>query len=292
MTASSCLHRASLATLACLALLGAAPAHALGRLADIQVIDRDSGETLPILRHRGEYWVAGRPGARYSVSVRNTQAGRVMGVVAVDGVNVVSGETAGWQQTGYVLSPWQRYDIAGWRKSDSEIAAFRFTAQSASYAARTGRPYNVGVIGVAVFREKEASAAVAEPVAPNWRDRRELSEAERDQLARSAAPASPSSESAAAGFGGAANATADAAAQGKRAAPAAAPRLGTGHGEREWDQVAHTRFERRSPQPDEVIRIRYDSRENLVAMGVLPPEPAPGWPEAFPGSRRYVPDPQ
>ena len=30
-------------------------------------------------------------------------------------------------------------------------------------------------------------------------------------------------------------------------------------------------FERDSSQPAEVITIRYDRRENLVAMGVLPP---------------------
>jgi hypothetical protein len=49
--------------------------------------------------------------------------------------------------------PGQLIDIGGWRKSMSEVAAFVFTALPESYAARTGRPGNVGVIGVAVFRE-------------------------------------------------------------------------------------------------------------------------------------------
>ena len=46
-------------------------------------------------------------------------------------------------------------------------------------------------------------------------------------------------------------------------------------------------------RPDDLIRIRYDSHENLVALGVIPgAAPAPR-PEAFPGSpvSRYVPDP-
>jgi hypothetical protein len=49
--------------------------------------------------------------------------------------------------------------------------------------------------------------------------------------------------------------------------------------------------------PDEVVRIRYDSRENLVAAGVIPMPPPPRWPRpagpsAFPGSDAgYVPDP-
>jgi hypothetical protein len=79
----------------------------------------------------------------------------------------------------------------------------------------------------------------------------------------------------------------------KRAAPQAAPKLGTGHGERESSYVSHTEFERERTTPNEVIRIRYDSRENLVAMGVIPqyraPQPSP---RAFPDSPvGYVPDP-
>ena len=70
-------------------------------------------------------------------------------------------------------------------------------------------------------------------------------------------------------------------------------KLGTGHGEREWSQVSHTAFERAQSTPNETIRIRYDSHENLVALGVIPgATPAPR-PDAFPGSpvSRYVPDP-
>ena len=76
-----------------------------------------------------------------------------------------------------------------------------------------------------------------------------------------------------------------------RAAPA--PRLGTGHGEREGSRVVHTTFERRSRQPDELIRIRYDSAENLVALGVIPGAAPPPRPNPFPKSpvSRYVPDP-
>jgi hypothetical protein len=298
------LRRLTLPALAAIALLGAMPAHAVGRLADIQLIDRDSGETLPVYQRRGEYWVAGRPGTRYAVSVRNPLRGRIMGVVSVDGVNVVSGQTAAWSQTGYVLGPWQQYDITGWRKTDNEVAAFHFTTLPSSYAARTGRPAHVGVIGVALFGEKlEAPAVVPlpEPVYPSWRDRRELSEAERSQLERSAPPAAPASAAnesfasgAASGKSSAADAGASGQAEDRRPAPAtAAPRLGTGHGQREHDAISHTRFERRSSQPDELIRIRYDSRENLIAMGILPPDLVSQRPQPFPGSRspRYVPDP-
>lgn len=291
------LRRLALPAFAALTLFSALPAHALGRLSDIQVIDRDSGETLPVYQHRGEHWVAGRPGARYAVALRNATHGRVLGVVSVDGVNVVSGETTAWHQTGYVLSPGQRYEITGWRKSDAEVAAFHFTAAPASYAARTGRPAQVGVIGVAVFREKAAPPPVIapqpEPYSQSYPSRERLSDAESaaDFKGRAEAAGAPAPAASA----DSANAMArEAAPASRRMAPASpAPRLGTGHGEREGSWLGHTSFERRGERPDELIRIRYDSRENLIAMGILPTTTVPPRPNPFPGAPHpgYAPDP-
>lgn len=292
------LRRLALPAFAALTLFSALPAHALGRLSDIQVIDRDSGETLPVYQHRGEHWVAGRPGARYAVALRNATHGRVLGVVSVDGVNVVSGETAAWHQTGYVLSPGQRYEITGWRKSDAEVAAFHFTAAPASYAARTGRPAQVGVIGVAVFREKTpppviAPPSIPEPYSQSYPSRERLSDAEsvtsfKNRAEAAGASADSSSDSSASAM------AREAAPASRRMAPASpAPRLGTGHGEREGSWVGHTTFERRGERPDELIRIRYDSRENLIAMGILPTTTVPPRPNPFPGAPHpgYAPDP-
>jgi len=73
-----------------------------------------------------------------------------------------------------------------------------------------------------------------------------------------------------------------------------APKLGTGHGEREVSYVNHTEFARLQPQPNEVIRIRYDSFDNLVAMGIVA-RPHPTLPAGNPfpasGAEQYVPDP-
>jgi hypothetical protein len=134
-------------------------AHVIGGLAHITVVDRASGATLPADVYRGEYWVAGSQGARYAISVRNRLGERVLAVTSVDGVNMLSGETASWDQTGYVFGSHSQYQITGWRKSSSEAAAFEFSAAGDSHAGRTGRPENVGVIGVALLREK-----VREPV--------------------------------------------------------------------------------------------------------------------------------
>lgn len=248
-------------------------------LLDVDVVDRTNGQTLPVYWYGGERWIAGTPGHRYSIVLRNRSGGRVLGVLAVDGVNAVSGETAAWDQTGYVLNPGQGGDIRGWRKSTDRIAAFEFTALSNSYAARTGRPANVGVIGVAVFREQVRGELL--PTAPlSSRDKSTADMASAEPPARAAAPSAAPAERA----------------QGPSETREMArneSRIGTGHGRSETSRVSYTDFERARAEPDEVITLRYDSRENLIAMGVLPRVvPQPGVPRPFPNSELgFVPDP-
>jgi hypothetical protein len=135
-------------------LVTSACAHAHGGLADLSVYDRTEGRRLPVYWHEGRAYIAGKPGNEYQVTLRSRQAQDVLAVVSVDGVNVITGQTADPSQSGYVLSPRGGVDILGWRKSLSQTAAFYFTTLPDSYAARTGRPDNVGVIGVALFRRK------------------------------------------------------------------------------------------------------------------------------------------
>ena len=122
--------------------------------ASVEIVDRTEGRVLPVYSFAGQRYVVGNPGNEYAIRVRNTGGERVLAVMSVDGVNVITGDTASPSQSGYVISPNESYDIAGWRKSMSRTAAFYFTSLANSYAARTGRPDNVGVIGVAIFRER------------------------------------------------------------------------------------------------------------------------------------------
>ena len=243
------------------------PAHAVGSLIDVQVMDRASGETLPMYWHNGRWWVPGTPGARYAVALSNRTGARTLAVVSVDGVNVVSGESAAPDQTGYVLNRGQFAQITGWRKDMTRVAAFEFTALDQSYAARTGRPDNIGVIGVAVFRER------ARPSTPPPAVLRQ--ESSRD------AGAAPAAE---------ANAAASDAARGRSdEAQSKEQRLGTGHGRNERAPTSYTDFARAQSTPDELIAIHYDSRDNLLAMGVIPrPRPMPN---PFPATAGFVPDP-
>ena len=288
-------------------------AGAIGGIADITVYDRIENRTLPIHQHNGRYYVVGKPGNEYQIRVANRGRQEILSVVSVDGVNAVSGETANWSQTGYVLGNYQAFDIRGWRKSTDRIAAFYFTEHQNSYAARTGRPNNVGVIGVAVFRKKyEPPVRIEPPVPPvrRWpRSRSEspfpstlgdgMSSSAPADATRSAEGASADSRSAPAQAQADAQPGASAGAMEGRAsgsamarAPQKSTTLGTGHGRSEESQVTYTSFERASTAPAEVISIHYDTYENLLAQGVIyqPPVYARPTPVPFPG--QFVPDPR
>src|SRR5688572_20410804 len=131
-------------------LLAAGQALAHGGLADVSVYDRTEGRRLPVHWHEGRAYVAGKPGNEYRVTLRNRLHEDLLAVVSVDGVNVITGQTAHPSQSGYVLAAQATMDIQGWRRSLSQTAAFYFTALPDSYAARTGRPHDLGAIGVAL----------------------------------------------------------------------------------------------------------------------------------------------
>lgn len=136
-----------------------------GRLADVSVYDRSEGRWLQVYRHDGRVYVEGKPGHEYQIRLANRLREDLLAVISVDGVNVITGQTASPSQSGYVVSPRGSLDVQGWRRSLSQTAAFYFTALPDSYAARTGRPDDVGVIGVALFRRKQEPRSAA-PIAP------------------------------------------------------------------------------------------------------------------------------
>ena len=149
---------------AAVTLLACAPAFAQ-RLADVSVYDRSEGRWLQVYRHEGRTYVVGKPGHEYQIRVTNRLREDLLAVVSVDGVNVITGESAHPAQSGYVVSPHGSVEIQGWRKSLSQTAAFYFTSLPDSYAARTGRPEDAGVIGIALFRRK-AAAPISDAPAP------------------------------------------------------------------------------------------------------------------------------
>jgi hypothetical protein len=254
-----------------LAILPMLPAIAqAGWLADVEVYDRTAGRVLPVHEHAGRLYVAGEPRHQYELRIRNRSGARVLAVTSVDGVNVVSGQTAAEHQSGYVVEGHDSVRIDGWRKSLDEVATFYFTRLASSYAARTGRPHDVGVIGVALFRERSPCCY------PHFHEELATDEA------RSATPAPEANRQARGATSGADIE------QGRRKSES---KLGTGHGHRESSPAQYVDFQRATTTPDETIVIYYDSRKNLLSQGVLLERPHLSYrrPQPFPNG--FVPDP-
>jgi hypothetical protein len=292
MTFKARLRRHAALGLTLLALTGPAAAQT-NSLVDINVVNRDTGQILRTWHHQGRLYVAGDPGTRYGLRFTNHTGQRVLAVVSVDGVNIITGDTANYSERGYVLSPWQTIDVNGWRKSETTIADFQFAPLSASYAARTGRPGDVGVIGMAVFEERRPlpprsldsdmvrsmpdiarGAPMAVPAPPALTGPMAAPPAEM----RSPAPAA-ASRFASGVTAGSSTARAD-------------EKLGTGHGASEWSMINTVNFVRATNAPQAVTSIEYDTWDHLAAIGVIPADMG-HHPRAFPGEPRlsYVPDP-
>jgi hypothetical protein len=287
---------------------------------DMEVVDRETGQPLRIWHHHGRTFIAGELGDRYSLRLTNHTEGRVLVVLSVDGVNVLTGETAGYDQRGYVFDAHQSYAVTGWRKSDDEVAAFTFAPLTKSYAALTGRPSDVGVIGMAVFKEQPVIQVPAQttrapvtqpllvlpapaPPAPPAIQPRPVGPPPAGIVAPMM-PIPPSPHPALA-------TPPQAAPPAARVASASPPpslsarsvkgvpkipddaKLGTAHGPREWSHINIVTFVRATASPLTVRQIEYDTFEHLVANGVIPrntnhpPRPFP----AKADREGYVPDP-
>jgi len=119
----------------------------------IRVVD-DRGSPLPTFAAGGRSYVMGHDGARYSLRIENQTGARFEAVATVDGLDVIDGQPGSFEKRGYLVAPWSTVEIDGFRRSEDEVAAFRFGRVKDSYAAKRGNDRNVGVIGVAVFQER------------------------------------------------------------------------------------------------------------------------------------------
>jgi hypothetical protein len=220
----------------------------------------------------GRYYFEARKGARYAIRVANRTGERVGVKLAVDGLNVISGEL---DRRGpgrmYVLGPWEDTLIQGWRTSLDSVQQFTFVEEGASYAVRSGKPTGkLGWVEIEVYRERRPlvvrnegrvtspapatsspeQAAGAGAPAPAGRP----SETEQRKGRDAAAPAANASE-----------AQADA----RSAEGAARSYPGTGWGPRADDRAVLVDFTP-EPRPAERLTLRYEYASGLRALGLLP----------------------
>src|SRR5262245_60495579 len=130
-----------------------------GRLVDVEVLVDGSSAPLYVKPWAWDrrYFQAFR-GRNYSLAVTNHTGQRVGVLISVDGLNVVSGERSALagNEAMYVLDPYERAVIRGWRTSLEGVRRFVFVDEERSYAERTGQANgDMGWIRVLSFREQQ-----------------------------------------------------------------------------------------------------------------------------------------
>jgi hypothetical protein len=254
---------------------------------------RVHGKPVREYRHEGKTYIEGRKGSEFTLRIRNRTDRRVLVVPSVDGLSVMDGKEASFDSSGYILDAHDFIDIPGWRLNLDEIAKFFFSTPGQSYAAKTGKPRNVGVIGCALFMERQD---------PMWRILRSCPMG--DSLLKGGDPVTYRGATFDCDVSSELNASqlVDSGASGttcsvQNAAPSpdqpqsvyfnqVQPSLGTGFGDKASHRVHEVPFERASDSPEEVVELHYDSKEGLQKRGVdTRKKPIVGTPNAFPGQK-------
>jgi hypothetical protein len=119
----------------------------------VSLVD-SNGNALRAASVDGRTIAVGSEGDRYVIRVENRSSLRLEAVATVDGLDVLDGEDGDFKKRGYVISPYDTLEIEGFRESSGSVRAFRFGATDESYASLRGKDRNVGVVGVAIFREQ------------------------------------------------------------------------------------------------------------------------------------------
>jgi hypothetical protein len=217
-----------------------------------------NGYPLDALYGRGRRYVEAVAGEEYELRVRNPLPVRVAVALSVDGLNTIDARhTASWDASKWVIEPYGTIRVGGWQMSSARARRFYFTTERDSYAARLGRKSDLGVITAVFYREREYHTGPV-PVTPRPRRDGEWEES-RNESRKSAPPAQGESAG-------------RSSAQDRSAAPM---RRGdddyaaTGIGRSVEHHVNWINMEL-VRQPAAELSIRYEYRDALFKLGVLP----------------------
>src|ERR1035437_5059483 len=108
--------------------------------------------------HESRKYIEAKNGSEWCLKIKNNTNSRVLAICSVDGLNVLTGESAGPNDSGYIIDSYNSQKIKGFRVSDSSWALFKFgyKADGKTYAQskNDGSEKNCGVIGVRLYYEK------------------------------------------------------------------------------------------------------------------------------------------
>ena len=250
-----------------------------GRLVDVQVLVGGDATPLYIAPGRWDrrYFQALR-GRNYALAVTNNTGRRIGVLIAVDGLNVVNGERSrlAADEAMYVLDPWERTVVRGWRSSLNDVRKFVFVDEERSYAERTGQANgDMGWIRVLAFNEARPWMDPRGRINGRERDDEILPYGSREEKDGDAPRAerreAPDSAPQAEGQGDlratkpqGSNKTFT-----REDSPAAPSAPGTGWGGKQWDPVRRVWFVPERSATDQLV-LRYEYASGLRALGIEP----------------------
>lgn len=223
---------------------------------------------------RGKTYVEAKNGYEYSIRLSNRTGERVAVALAVDGMNTIDAKhTSAASARKWVLDPWQTLVVDGWQTSNDTARHFYFTGEASSYGAWMGKTRDLGNISAAFFQEVRP---VPQPYyAPEEYDYDGNSYREESSARRSGgrgadtAPSDSAKSAAPAGSAGAMQSEKRSRSMAKDDELAA-----TGIGREVGNDVYTVDF-RQSSSPSAVVTVRYEFRDKLVQLGIIPPRPRP-----------------
>src|SRR6266536_4592793 len=220
---------------------------------------------------RGKLYVEAVPASEYEVRIRNPLPYRVAVALSVDGLNSIDARrTSAWNDSKWVIKPFDTIQISGWQMSSERARRFYFTSERDSYGAKLGQTANLGNISAVFFRERRSYPIPVTP-GPPPRPYPIYKDNGRDNQ-RSESPAAGSGESAENKSKSGGATSSDTLRQ--RQPPSAEPLpddeyAATGIGRSVHNDVRWVNLDLDS-RPTAEVTIRYEYYPALVRLGVLP----------------------
>ncbi|TAM47972.1 MAG: hypothetical protein EPN53_10895 [Acidobacteria bacterium] len=235
-------------------------------------------------RARGAVYVEAVRGRPYVLRITNPLPCTVGVALAVDGLNTIdarhgdAGSAAKW-----VLPPYGTLEIPGWQVDGRDARRFTFTGERSSYGAWLGKTDDLGVIEAVFYREKARPIAVVpRPARERVQGRNQGQDSRSAGRLDAPAAAPPSGGGVEGGVMGGVEGVPVGEPSGRVESRDEAPAArkvseeyaATGIGERTDHRVEWVSLDLED-RPAAVVRIRYEFRDQLVRLGVLPTAPDP-----------------